>query len=183
MRIAGILHVTKKVSASAPWQTPIDAATMEEAICIAKYLIPHAKAAHALMGADPAVEDAKRLLRWIQNAGRSCFTKREAFGGMKGHFRKVSTMEPALVLLQDHSYIRERSGAERHGPGRPSSPTYDVNPLWLPQYPHNPQNHPPAANSVDIADSVDPHTAPFPARPPSGAEVGDAEVMAVEGFE
>jgi replicative DNA helicase len=185
VRISGILHVAKKVSASAPWQTLIDFATMEEAICIAKYLIPHAKAAHALMGADPAVEDAKRLLRWIEKGGRNGFTKRDAFGGMKGHFRKVSAMEPALVLLQDHNYIRERHCAERVGPGRPSSPSYDVNPLWLPQNPHNPQNYLASANSVDIADSVDPDTAsaPFPTRAATADEVGEAEMLVVGGFE
>lgn len=44
-RIAGILHMADVVASAAPWDIPISASTVRCAIRIAKYLIPHTKAA------------------------------------------------------------------------------------------------------------------------------------------
>ena len=135
-------------------------------------MIPHARAAHAAMGADPEVEDAKRVLSWIRRAGRTVFSRRDAFEGTKGHFKKVETMEPALRVLEQHGFIRERPAADRPGPGRKPSPVYDVNPLWLSQNSRNSQNETPATDSGNSANSASPDPTDDPAHPDVSGKEG-----------
>jgi replicative DNA helicase len=136
VRVAGVLHGMKFVESRAEG-TPaelagrfITADTMSRAIELGNYFCAHARAAFAEMGADPVVEGAKHLLRWIERNGVSEFTKREAFQGTKGRFHKVTEMGPALDLLEAHGHIRvKRSGTkDPRGRGRPSV-RYEVNPL------------------------------------------------------
>lgn len=131
VRIAGLLHMAQHASAPAPWATPISSETMERAIQVGHYLIPHARAAFAEMGADPALNDAVHILSWIKRKELSTVTKREIFEGTKGRFKKVNELENPLRLLIEHGYIREPAPGERQGPGRSPSPTFEVNPyLW-----------------------------------------------------
>jgi len=102
---------------------------VERAVKIGRYLIPHAQAAFAEMGTDPTVEEAKHVLRWIERKGVDTFTKREAFEGTKGRFRRVTALEPALDLLLAQGYIREAESPERKGPGRKPSARYEVSPF------------------------------------------------------
>lgn len=137
-RIAALLHCaqhTGGLSAAShyshnPHNSPraIGVETVNAALAIARYLIPHARAAYAAIGADPQVEAARRVLRWIETAGVQAFTKREAYQGTKGTFKTVAQLEPALELLAEHGYIQARPTEDRPGPGRKPSPTYDVHP-------------------------------------------------------
>jgi replicative DNA helicase len=136
-RIMALLHLASCVSHSSPWSIPIDTATVEAAIQIGQYLIPHAKAAYSEMGMDEQLADARYLLRWIERQGAQTFTKREAFEGTKGTFKKVEALEPALTMLQAHNFIRQLPNL-RSGPGRRSD-TYDVNPLIASQNSQNSQ--------------------------------------------
>jgi hypothetical protein len=115
---------------SAPWDSTILGATFERAIRIGEYLIPHARAAFAAMGADAVVGHAKTILRWIelQNAGE--FTKRDVHQGLRGRFKRVEELDAPLDLLRTHGYIASRPAAST-GPGRKPSPRFEVNPLWL----------------------------------------------------
>jgi len=132
-RIAGVLHCMECVSKGAgggkPWDENISADTVERAVKIGRYLIPHARAAYAEMGTDPMVEEAKHVLRWIERKGVETFTKREAFEGTKGRFRRVTALEPALDLLVAHGYVREAESPERKRPGRKPSVRYEVSPF------------------------------------------------------
>jgi hypothetical protein len=134
-RIAGLLHLADRADEQAPSEAPIPVDTMERAIRIGRYLIPHARAAFDLMGLDPLVADARYVLTWIrrQAAGHvGCtFTKRDAFEGTKGRFKQVADLEFALALLQKHHSIRMLPAEPQPGRGRPPSPTYEVNPLAL----------------------------------------------------
>jgi replicative DNA helicase len=131
-RLSGILHMLEHAGEKEPWSHEVTADTFRRAELLGRYLIPHAKYALALMGSDPVVEDAKCILRWIERKAVEQFTKREAFEGTKGRFGKVGKLEPGLGLLVSHGYIRESEAqADRRGPGRKPSPTYEVNPLWL----------------------------------------------------
>ena len=132
VRIAGLLHMAGHAGRPAPWDTPIGEETVQRAIQIGQYLIPHARAAFAEMGADPEVEDARYVLHWIEQRGCSTFKKTEVFEGTRGRFKKVAAMEPALALLSTHGYIRPQPMEERAGPGRKPSLTYEVNPRWRP---------------------------------------------------
>jgi hypothetical protein len=65
-RIAGVLHVAAAEGVEDLWATSIGAETVVAAIHIAeKYLIPHAQAAFGLMGAEPRLDDARRVLEWL----------------------------------------------------------------------------------------------------------------------
>jgi hypothetical protein len=96
------------------------------------YLIAHARAAFAAMGADHRVEAAKHALRWIRGRGEPFFTKRQAFEGLKGRFATVGDLEPVLGLLEAHEAIRRVEAPTSARPGRRPSPTFEVNPALLP---------------------------------------------------
>jgi replicative DNA helicase len=132
LRIAGLFHAAE-LEGKAPWATPVSLPTMLRATRLGVYLTIHAKAAFAMMGADPRVETARRALRWIQQRGEPFFTKRQAFEGLKGRFATVGDLEPVLALLEQHEAIRRVEGGAHPGrSGRRPSPTYEVNPALLP---------------------------------------------------
>jgi hypothetical protein len=130
-RIAGLLHMAEYADTECPWVAPVSSATMEGAIRIGKYLIPHAKAAFAQMRADEAVENAKKILGWIRHEDRVCFTRRDLHQAMRSTFKWADDLEPPLALLVSKEFIRMRPEDSNAGPGRPQSPTFDVNPLWI----------------------------------------------------
>jgi len=185
VRLCGVLHMAEHSRNPTPWQRLIGVGTVKNAILIANYLIAHAKSAYAEMGADPAVEGAKYLLGWIKRAGVDSFTKRDAFEGTKGRFKKVTALESVLALLCDHGYIRERPVGSQKGPGRHASPTYDVNPYTQSQNSHNSHNSPANHHSANTANCASPDLVTdhlhemvlAPAEPP------DLEVLSVGGFE
>jgi Protein of unknown function (DUF3987) len=152
-RLAALLHMGDHVTADKPWAIPIPAGTVDRAIRIARYLIPHARAAYAEMGGDPVVEAARYVLAWIRQQPATHVTKRTLFEGTKGRFKRVSALEPALALLIEHGFLRERPPEERTGPGRKPSPLYDVNPLIGS---HNSRDSHNGAGSSDSANSTNP---------------------------
>jgi hypothetical protein len=167
-----------------PWASPVSSDTVQRSLEIGKYLIPHAKAAYAAMGADPAVEDAKHILRWIRHRGRESFSKRDVFEGTKGHFSKVSTLEPGLRVLEEHQFIQQRPSTGTPQPGRPPSPTYDVNPSIHSHNSHNSHNSPDHDNSANTANCASPATAGAATSPmPESAEALNADLISVAGFE
>jgi hypothetical protein len=115
---------------NAPWEVTILGTTVERAIRIGKYLIPHARAAFAEMGADAVVGQAKTILRWIEHQNAREFTKRQVHQAFRGRFKRVEELDAPLELLRTHGYIASRPTANT-GPGRKPSPKFEVNPLWL----------------------------------------------------
>jgi hypothetical protein len=128
---------------------PISEATIERAIVIGLYLIPHAKAAFAEMGADENIEKAKVILRWIEHKGLESFTKRDVHQGTRGTFRRAGDVDAPLAVLVERGFVRQRQETSSSGPGRQPSPTYDVNPKWNR---HGP-NHEEGRNSEYCEDS------------------------------
>jgi hypothetical protein len=133
VRIAGLLHMADLAGADSPWTLPIPEATIERAISLAMYLIPHAKAAFAEMGADENFEKAKAILRWIEHNGLDSFTKRDVHQGTRGTFKRATDLDAPLAVLLERGFIRQREDASTGGPGRHPSPTYEVNPGWTRQ--------------------------------------------------
>ena len=127
-RLSAIIHITKNIDHPAPWVTEIDADTIARGIELGEYFLAHARAAFAEMGADIEIEGAKHVLAWIRRRGLEQFSERNAYQGMKGRFRKVAEVRPALRLLVDHNYIRQMPSPERGGSGRKPSPIFEVNP-------------------------------------------------------
>jgi Protein of unknown function (DUF3987)/Bifunctional DNA primase/polymerase, N-terminal/Primase C terminal 1 (PriCT-1) len=128
LRLAGIFHSVEQVGGSA-FQREIPADTMRLALDLAEHLISHARAVFALLERDPNVEHAEKLISWIVRQGLTSFTVRECFRVHQGRFKKVSTLVPVLVLLEQHEYIR-RESRESWGGRRPSD-LCDVNPALL----------------------------------------------------
>jgi hypothetical protein len=124
VRLAGILHCIECGATGA-----IQPETVEAAIAIARYAIPHAAAAMALMagGAAGRDDDARWLWRWVERHGLREFTRRDAYQQGKHRFPTVEDLEPALGELVRRGYVRPVASGWA-GPGRPPSPAYEVNP-------------------------------------------------------
>jgi hypothetical protein len=139
-RIAGILHLADDVSGPAPWDREITGETVERAITIGKYLIPHAKAVFRRMGADPVARGAVRIVRWFVRCTLTRFTIRDCYRALRGTFQKVEDVKPCLDFLAEHGYVRPIEEPAREGPGRRPSPAYAVNPGVPGQNGQNGQN-------------------------------------------
>ena len=128
VRIAGLLHLAGTLRVG--FERPISAETMGNAIRIGDYFLAHGLAVYELIGADPALEGARRLLTWITKEGHVVFSKRDAHAGNRSVFKRADDLDAALALLERHGWIRAREplGQKPQG-GRPASPVYEVYPL------------------------------------------------------
>lgn len=139
-RLAGLLHAAQH---ERPSETSISADTMTASTRIGEYLIGHARVAFGAMGADPRIEEAEKVLSWINRAGKARFTRRDAHQGLKGSvtFETADTLDGPLDLLETNGFIRAVERGEGSGKrGRSRSQAYEVNPLPSAQYPQNSQN-------------------------------------------
>ncbi len=135
-RLAGLLHVVRYANGGAPWDVPISAETMAAAIEIGRdFLIPHALAAFNDMGADPVVEEARQLLRWLESRPEvEIISRRDLHQQLRRRFPKPEDLDPPLRLLVVHHYLREVAAPKRDEPrGRRSSPQFEINPFWRSQ--------------------------------------------------
>lgn len=117
-------------------QERISLATMEAALAWAPYLMAQERIVARIVGSDPSEGIAARVLVWIARNNLQCFTRRDAFDRLRtSRLPQAKELDPALRLLEDHSYIRASDPSPRVGPGRPASTAYLVNPLWNRQQP------------------------------------------------
>lgn len=125
VRIAGLLHLAETITSG--WDMPIGSATIAAAVEIGQYLVAHALAAFDYMGADPRLEAARRIGRWIVAGRYATFTKREAFRALRGQalFPTVDRIAAGLAALDEHGWVRQL--APERGTGRPPS-RYETNP-------------------------------------------------------
>ena len=123
-RIAALLELAE-VGLSA---TEVSHACMDDAINLARLLIPHAQAAFALLGTDAVDVDAAAVVRWVQAHGLAEFTKRDAQKAQEGRFRSVERLQKALDRLEHQDVVR---AFKRHNKGAPPSSCFAVNPKAL----------------------------------------------------
>lgn len=130
IRIAGLFHLATH---DKPETLKITPETMRQATYLGAFLIEHAKAAYAVMGADESTNGARRVLDWIRHKSVEKFTVRECWQTVKRQtaFRHVDAVHSALKELEERDFIRELPAQEKRGPGRKPSPTYAVNPRAL----------------------------------------------------
>ncbi|MCQ2420890.1 MAG: DUF3987 domain-containing protein [Clostridia bacterium] len=105
----------------------IDAATMANAIRIARYYIEHARAAFSLMGADITTKQSKYVLNAIRSSGLAEFSKRDIMRLCRS-FKKAEDLQPVLDQLTDYGYISVKETGVYSGKGRPPAQSYTVNP-------------------------------------------------------
>ncbi len=148
LRVAGLLHMAQNLGQNGQ-NGQISENEMGRALRLGGYLLAHAQAAYAEIGADPAVEAARVILQWIEKAGEKTFNRRDCYRGVRGPlFKSAGDCDAPLSLLADHNYIREIDSADRGGPGRKPSTQYEVNPQLLGQNGQNGQNTPPQSGGA-----------------------------------
>lgn len=126
-RIAALFHFARHGSDGI--RQPIGAEDMRAAIATGKALSTHALAVYGAMGADPAIEGAKVLLRWIKRHGLEDFTAQKAQQDHKSRFTRASEVDEPLSVLVERGYIAELPQLKGK-PGRPSR-RYQTNPAAL----------------------------------------------------
>jgi Protein of unknown function (DUF3987) len=116
-RLAGLLQLARFSG-----DKEIRAEVMDDALSIGAYLLDHALA--VLTGPDALT---RRALQWLAANNRPTVTLREL---MRGPLGSRGTSEDALALadsLTEYGALRPIT-VEHVGPGRPPSPSYEVNP-------------------------------------------------------
>ena len=101
---------------------------MDNAVTLARLLVPHAQAAFGMLGTDATDVDAAAIVRWVRVHGLVEFTKREAQRAQEGRFRSVDRLQKALDRLEHQDVVRS---FKRHNKGAPPSTCYQVNPKAL----------------------------------------------------
>lgn len=140
IRLAGIITCARNKQAET-----VDLESMTAAMSIADYLVPHALAAHDVMGADGLIGGARHVLGWVRRHAAETkakrFTRRDVHQANRARFPKVADLDPVLDLLTEYGWIAPE---ERHvGPqgGRPS-PAYAISP-HIAEQPSEPSEPPP----------------------------------------
>lgn len=123
-RIASLMHIVR-YSNQKPHLIEISQDDMKKAIKMAHVLSEHAKAAFDLMGADPALEGARNILKWIKRNKYITFKFRDCHHAHKSKFKKAKDMEDSIDVLKERYFIREKDKEIK--PHRPSR-ILEVNP-------------------------------------------------------
>lgn len=127
-RIAGIFHMAK-YAGRIDIPLAIDKPTVAAAVELAAGLIPHCRAVFALMDSDPEARKAERIVSWINRQRSPFFTARDCFRAHQALFKRVTSLMPTLLLLEQHGYIR--IDRQQSSGGRPPSDRVEVNPTLL----------------------------------------------------
>jgi hypothetical protein len=142
-RISGVFHMAGSIGEPDPWRRPVDRATVSAAVRVAEgYLIPHARAAFGLMGADSQLDDARRVVRrlsefcdsvkTVKGGALTTVSKRDIHATIWGGARRAEELDGILDVLTRYGYLRSaRSAQTRNGPGREPSPRFEVNPAVM----------------------------------------------------
>jgi hypothetical protein len=126
-RLAGVLHLC--ASGTDPIVQDIPPSTVETALRLGRdYFLPHARAMFHLMREDPRLPLALRILGWIKKTGLSMFSRRDCHVRFNRSIEKVEALDAPLLLLEKHGWVRQLPQPERSGPGRKSSPVFEVYP-------------------------------------------------------
>lgn len=123
-RLAAVIHLAKWVGAHVnPIATDaeVELESVEAAVAIAKWAIPHARASIGLMaGDDGAVIDADAILTWLRRREAAEVSRRDIGQQFRSRFdNDQKRLDRALETLMDRGWLRE-VGDHVGRPGRPS---------------------------------------------------------------
>lgn len=125
-RIAGIFHCVSHAEGD-PGKHKVVSETMARALGLARKLTLHAISVHDLMGADPEIEGARKVLAWMKKRGKPDFSIRDCHHDLQHVFKKRKELGPAIEILKERGYIRPLP-FERTSNGGRSSERYAINP-------------------------------------------------------
>lgn len=130
-RVALLLHLADR-AATDRWGHPVEDSTIHRAAEITAYFTHHALAVFDLIASDPATDAAHVILDWLRRpkadgSWRTAIKRRDAVAASR-RFRTVAQVEPALVLLEAHGYLRADVPPRTGRAGQPASATYRVHP-------------------------------------------------------
>ena len=123
-RLAGVLHMAEHGETC----RSVSSATLAPAVTLGKYFMQHALAAFDKMGADPEIEDARHVVKWIERTRAAQFTQREAHNALQGRFKRAEPLQRALAILTERHYLRTMQAEPKSGAGRKPGAFYEVNP-------------------------------------------------------
>ena len=120
-RLAAVLHLVAQDDPE-PWRVSVGIESIESAVGLARWAIPHAEAAIDLVAGEVEgpVADAGYVLLWLRDRGKPEVSRREI--GQHGRRRfdgQPERLSAALGVLIDRGWIRPIEDGPR-GPGRPS---------------------------------------------------------------
>lgn len=125
-RIAGILHcVACAADEVPPTARAVDRDVMKSALDFTAVAVEHALVFFDAMGADAALDGARKVWRWIERERKPTFKFKDCFDALKGTFGRTDELEPAFEVLVEREHILLMPD-EPHV-GRPSR-IYAVNP-------------------------------------------------------
>ncbi|WP_445184425.1 YfjI family protein [Pseudonocardia sp. Cha107L01] len=130
-RIAALLHAA--THPDNPEKQQVSGDTFDKARRLADYYGAHALAVFDHITTDPTVDNARRVLAWIEHDRPATFTRRELFSALdRGRFRRADDLDAPLTLLTEHGHIQQQPPPERRPGqrGRPPSPTYWTHPTY-----------------------------------------------------
>jgi hypothetical protein len=128
VRVAGLLHLAGNLKTG--YRERVRAETFDRAEQVGDYFLGHAIAVHRFMGAEPVIEDARVIIRWLATRQRGdLFSKRDAHRALEARFPKSADLDAPLTLLDDRGWIRRLPDPpSRPDGGRPPSPKFEVHP-------------------------------------------------------
>jgi len=154
LRIGGGLHLAEHHAHARPWEIPVSEASIGAAVEIARFYLAHAKVAYRLMGENPVIAGALRILRYIREKRLDTITKRDLHRALQGYFARAADLDEPLKVLEERHYVRPQQPEGGGGrAGRPSSPTYEISP-YLNDEIDTIDTNPPAGISVNNVNSV-----------------------------
>ncbi len=126
LRVAGLFHCAQ-YARQQPQNARISLETMRAAVTVLAVIGQHTKAVFDLMGADPALDGARRVWRWIEEGRKQQFTAQICFQALRGSFPRMADLNPVISLLCERGYLLAEDDSKQ-GPGRKSR-RFNVNPV------------------------------------------------------
>lgn len=122
LRLAGLLELMEH----GPKAHEVGRLAMDNAIIMAKLLIPHTLAAFGLMGQNPAQDLAERIIERLRRLGQSEVTRTKLLRMLGGGYQDVKRLNEALEILTAREIICLYDVTTT--PGKRTTRIYRVNP-------------------------------------------------------
>lgn len=127
VRLAGGMHGSMYPYGE-PWEKEVSGKTMDDAVAITTVMMHHSLAALDMMGADPLIDSARKIVDWIKDRKLMSFTISEAFNALRSRFQYVNKVKQVLEVLKERGYVKIDEPPVKNGPGHRGSPLVRVNP-------------------------------------------------------